>query len=89
MVSRIVRLTLDDIICEGDQVMLRLGEPPSPVPTPVAQLLLAWINERDNMNTATNPHSRWLFPGVPPTFRIADLIRSAIRNVGGTPIRWC
>ena len=22
-----------------------------------------WINERDNMNTATNPNSRWLFPG--------------------------
>jgi hypothetical protein len=43
--------------------MLRLGAPPSPVPTPFAQLLLAWINERDNMNTATNPHSRWLFPG--------------------------
>jgi site-specific recombinase XerD len=62
-VSRIVRLTLDDVIYDGDQVMLRLGEPPSPVPTPVAQLLLAWINERDNMNTATNPHSRWLFPG--------------------------
>jgi len=60
--SRIVRLTLDDIIYDGDQVMLRLGEPPSPVPTPFAQLLLAWINEQDNMNTATNPHSRWLFP---------------------------
>ncbi|MBV9030291.1 MAG: hypothetical protein JO364_08260 [Pseudonocardiales bacterium] len=28
-----------------------------------AQLLFAWINERDNMNTATNPNSRWLFPG--------------------------
>jgi site-specific recombinase XerD len=62
-VSRIVRLTLEDVIYDGDQVMLRLGEPPSPVPTPFAQLLLAWINERDNMNTATNPNSRWLFPG--------------------------
>ena len=62
-VSRIVRLTIDDVIYDGDQVMLRLGAPPSPVPTPFAQLLLAWINERDNMNTATNPHSRWLFPG--------------------------
>jgi len=28
-----------------------------------AQLLLAWINQRDNVNTATNPDSRWLFPG--------------------------
>jgi hypothetical protein len=62
-VSRIVRLSIDDVIPDGDQVLLRLGEPPSPVPTPFAQLLLTWISERDNMNTATNPNSRWLFPG--------------------------
>lgn len=62
-VSRIVRLTVEDVIPDGNQVLLRLGEPPSPVPAPFARLLLAWINERDNMNTATNPGSRWLFPG--------------------------
>lgn len=61
--SRIVRLTVDDLTRDGDQVLLRLGEPPSPVPAPVAELLLAWIAQRDNMNTATNPNSRWLFPG--------------------------
>lgn len=61
--SRIARLTVDDVIRHGDHVLLRLGEPPSPVPTPFATLLTAWINERDNMNTATNPDSRWLFPG--------------------------
>lgn len=61
--SRIVRLTVDDLTRDGDQVLLRLGEPPSPVPAPVAELLLAWITQRDNMNTATNPNSRWLFPG--------------------------
>ncbi|MGH3755865.1 MAG: hypothetical protein ACRDRP_24920, partial [Pseudonocardiaceae bacterium] len=61
--SRIVRLTIDDVIRDGDQVLLRLGQPPSPVPTTFAQLLLTWISERDNMNTATNPNSRWLFPG--------------------------
>ena len=61
--SRIVRLTLDDVIRDGDQVFLRLGEPPSPVPGPVADLLLSWIGSRDNMNTATNRNSPWLFPG--------------------------
>ena len=30
--SRVVRLTLDDVIRDGDQVLLRLGEPPTPVP---------------------------------------------------------
>ena len=32
-------------------------------PGPVADLLLSWIDKRDNMNTATNRNSRWLFPG--------------------------
>lgn len=62
-VSRIVRLTIDDVLHDGDQVLLRLGQPPSPVPAPVADLLDAWIPSRDNMNTATNHGSRWLFPG--------------------------
>jgi len=61
--SRIVRLTIDDVVHDGDQVLLRLGEPPSPVPRPIADLLLDWIENRDNMNTATNRDSRWLFPG--------------------------
>ncbi|OXM54470.1 hypothetical protein [Amycolatopsis alba] len=60
--SRIVRLTVDDLTRDGDEALLRLGEPPSPVPAPVTDLLLAWIAQRDNMNTATNPNSRWLFP---------------------------
>ncbi|MEJ8646368.1 hypothetical protein WKI68_44100 [Streptomyces sp. MS1.HAVA.3] len=61
--SRIVRLGVDDVIRDGDTVLLRLGEPASPVPDPVAALLLEHIANRDNMNTATNPASRWLFPG--------------------------
>ncbi|MGW0776063.1 hypothetical protein ACWD01_20955 [Streptomyces sp. NPDC002835] len=39
-VSRIVRLSVDDVIRDGDTVLLRLGEPASPVPAPVAALLL-------------------------------------------------
>ena len=59
---RVVRLTVD-VIHDGEQVLLRLGEPPCPVPGPIADLLLSWIDNRDYMNTATNPHSRWPFPG--------------------------
>jgi hypothetical protein len=62
-VSRIVRLSVDDVIRDGDTVLLRLGEPASPIPAPVAVLLLEHIANRDNMNTATNPASRGLFPG--------------------------
>lgn len=62
-VARVVRLTVDDVVADGDTTLLRLGEPPSPVPGPVAELLLAWVGQRTNMNTATNRDSRWLFPG--------------------------
>ncbi|RYJ29059.1 hypothetical protein CU044_2152 [Streptomyces sp. L-9-10] len=61
--SRVVRLTLDDVGHSNDQTFLRLGEPPSPVPEPLAELLHRWISSRDNINTATNHASRWLFPG--------------------------
>lgn len=61
--SRIVRLTIDDVLQEGDQVLIRLGEPPSPVPEALAGILLQLVDNRQNMNSATNPGSRWLFPG--------------------------
>ncbi|MFD6044360.1 hypothetical protein ACFWG7_24025 [Streptomyces koyangensis] len=61
--TRIVQLTVDDVLHDGETTLLRLGEPASPVPAPVAALLLAYIQDRDNMNTATNQASRWLFPG--------------------------
>ncbi|MFI9723806.1 hypothetical protein ACIHFE_29805 [Streptomyces sp. NPDC052396] len=38
--SRVVRLTIDDVINDNCLVLLRLGEPPSPVPEPAAGLLL-------------------------------------------------
>jgi integrase len=62
-VSRIVRLTLDDIVQDDDHVLIRLGNPPSPVPQPFAALLLDYAADRSNMHTATNPGATWLFPG--------------------------
>ncbi|MEJ8631920.1 hypothetical protein [Streptomyces sp. MS2.AVA.5] len=51
------------MVRHGDTVLLRLGDPASPVPAPAAALLLEHVANRDNMNTATKPASRWLFPG--------------------------
>jgi hypothetical protein len=47
----------------GGTALLRLGEPASPIPAAVASLLQQYIAGRANMTTATNPASRWLFPG--------------------------
>ncbi|MFM9582445.1 hypothetical protein [Streptomyces caniscabiei] len=84
--SIIVRLTVDDVIHDGDTVLLRLGEPPSPVPAPVATLLLEHITHRGNMNTATNPASRWLFPGRRTGQPLGPNHLSALLNQVGIPI---
>jgi hypothetical protein len=65
-VSRIVRISIDDVVRDADQVLLRLGDPPSPVPGPFAELLVRLVDNRANMNSAANPNCRWLFPGRRP-----------------------
>jgi len=62
-ITRIVKLTLNDVTRDGQDVYLRLGNPPTPVPAPLSGLLLELVEARANMNTASNPHSNWLFPG--------------------------
>lgn len=68
--TRIVRLTIDDITRATDgQVFIRFGEPPTPVPEPFATLLLQATTRRDNLQSATNPGARWLFPDAGPASR--------------------
>jgi hypothetical protein len=62
-ISRILRLTRDDLLDAGDELLLRLGDPPTPVPDPLAPLL------RRLAAAAPPPHG-WLFPG--PKSRTAD-----------------
>jgi hypothetical protein len=61
--TRILRLTIDDVLHQDNEVSIRLGDPPSPVPEPFAGLLLQHLDQRLNLTTATNPDARWLFPG--------------------------
>jgi hypothetical protein len=62
--TRIVRLTIDEVTRAADgEVLIRFGELPTPVPEPFATLLLQATAQRDNLQTATNPGARWLFPG--------------------------
>ncbi|MEU1217364.1 hypothetical protein ABZ424_34305 [Streptomyces sp. NPDC005790] len=83
--SRVVRLTLDDVTRTDQQPLLRLGEPPSPVPEPLAELLFRWIDSRDNMNTATNHACRWLFPGRRAGQPIHPDVLAALLNDIGIP----
>ncbi|MFB6580537.1 hypothetical protein ACFCYC_24560 [Streptomyces sp. NPDC056402] len=62
-VSRIVRLTTDDIVDDGTTVTVRLGDPPSPLPAPVADLMGCYLAEHPNLAYASSRSSGWLFPG--------------------------
>jgi hypothetical protein len=62
-ITRIVRLTLDDLTHQDGELHLRLGNPSTPVPEPFANLLLKLADDRPHLNTATNTGARWLFPG--------------------------
>jgi hypothetical protein len=61
--SRILRLTVADVQIGNRQVLLRLGDPPVPVPPPFDQAVVDYLASRPNTTTATNPASQWLFPG--------------------------
>jgi integrase len=61
--ARILRLTIDDVLHQDNEVSIRLGDPPTPIPPPFAGLLRTHIEHRLNLTTATNPDARWLFPG--------------------------
>ncbi|MFI5750212.1 hypothetical protein ACIBBE_30790 [Streptomyces sp. NPDC051644] len=64
--TRITRLAVDDVQHKDGEVLVRLSDPPSPVPAPFAGMLLDYLGRRPNTTTATNPHTRWLFPGRRP-----------------------
>jgi len=57
--SRIHRLTLDDLLTIDGTPHLRLGDPPSPLPTPAAHLLHRLVDDAGS-------GSQWLFPGRMP-----------------------
>lgn len=56
-ITRILTLTLDDVL-HNEGVSLRLGDPPTPVPQPFANLLLTLTATR-----ADSGGDRWLFTG--------------------------
>ena len=60
-VTRIMTLTIDDIDDNDGSMVLRLGDPPAPVPEPFATLVRRLLAQRPAGST-----NRWLFPGRRP-----------------------
>jgi integrase len=88
--SRITRLSVDDItLDEHGEMLVRLGDPPAPVPAPFAAIIKDYLASRPNLTTAANPNSTWLFPGqsagqpLHPTSIRTRLHRHGIPNLPG------
>ncbi|WP_433237568.1 hypothetical protein ACQPYK_29155 [Streptosporangium sp. CA-135522] len=73
---------------ETHHVALRLGDPPSPVPEPLASLLLNYLKELPNSAPATNHGSPWLFPGRRAGQPMnPSSLRDPLREIGVSPER--
>ena len=81
-VSRIVRITTDDVVHDGLHVALRLDDPPIPVPEPVANLLLDYLQALPASTPAIYQNSPWLFPGRASQPMNPGTLRDALRRLG-------
>jgi hypothetical protein len=61
-VSRIALLTTNDVVIEDSNVLLRIGDPPTPAPEPLASLLRELLAQRVSFQ-GPNANTAWLFPG--------------------------
>ncbi|GAB2462310.1 hypothetical protein [Streptomyces incanus] len=87
-VSRIVRLTIDDVTDDGTTITVSLGHPPSPLPEPVADLMRAYVRSRQHLPYANSRSSRWLFPGRQPGQPMNPAsLQAHLREIGVPPQR--
>ncbi len=62
---RVLRLTVDDVVRTDDEVHLRLGDPPVPVPAPFDAILADYLDHRRNLTTS-NTGAAGSFPSINP-----------------------
>lgn len=87
-VTRVVRLTVDDVLDAGATVAVRLGDPPSPLPEPVTDLMRASIRSRQLLPYASSRSSQWLFPGRQPGQPMNPVsLQVHLREIGVPPQR--
>lgn len=65
-VTRLVRLTLNDITVKEDVIEILFGDHPVQVPHPFDEILRIYVQSRPNINTAGNADSSYLFAGICP-----------------------
>ncbi|MER6442349.1 hypothetical protein ABT275_39430 [Streptomyces sp. NPDC001185] len=87
-VTNIVRLTVDDVLDDGTTATIRRGDPPSPLPESIADLLRAYIQSRQHLLHASSRSSQWLFPGHQPGQRMNPVnLQVHLPEIGVPPQR--
>lgn len=82
-VTRLTRLTLDDITTDQKTTYIRLGEPPCPLPEPIADLLHAYIH---TLKDRGDENPQWLFPGRRPNQPMHPVsLQTRLRKIGVPP----
>lgn len=82
-VTRICSIRMDEVSISVDGLEIRFGKDWVPVPEPFAELIREYASNRPNMNTASNPHSNWLFPGYAPGKHMhAQSVMRGLRKIG-------
>lgn len=66
MAQPVVRLTTNDVTDDGTSDTVHLGDPPSPLPGPVASLMRACVRPGQHLPHASSRNSQRLFPGRRP-----------------------
>lgn len=87
-VTRIVGLTIDDVTDDGTTVTVCLGDPPSPLPEPVADLMRSYLDSQQHLAYTSSRSSRWLFPGRQPGQPMNPAsLQDHLRTIGVPPQR--
>jgi hypothetical protein len=82
--SRVARLTVDDLTIEPGRVALRLGDTAFELPEPLAGHVRELVSMRRSLVAAALPdRERWLFPGASPGRPIGELaLGRRLRRLG-------
>jgi hypothetical protein len=82
--SRVARLTVDDLTIEAERVTLRLGDTPLELPEPLAGHFRELVEKRRSLAAAALPgHERWLFAGASPGRPMGELaLGRRLRRLG-------
>ncbi|MFF3863687.1 hypothetical protein [Streptomyces sp. NPDC002209] len=69
-------------------VTVQLGDPPSPLPEPIADLMRAYIQSRQHLPYGSSRSSQWLFPGRQPGEPMNPVsLQVHLREIGVPPQR--